>query len=447
MTAVRTRFAPSPTGYLHVGGARTALYNYLFARANGGEFVLRIEDTDRERSEDSYTRTIRDSLTWLGIPWDDGPYYQSERRELYRAAAAQLLESGAAYWDEDPEKGRAVKMKMPDRIAKVPDLIHGTVEFDTSLADDFVIIKSDGYPSYNFACVVDDHEMGITHVIRGDEHLSNMPRQLLLYEALEIDQPKFAHIPMILGPDGAKLSKRHGATSVGEYIRRGLLPEALINFIALLGWSPGDDREIMSLEEMAAAFTIDRVRKVPSQLDNEKLQWMNGQYIMSLSDERLAEVMGDFFVMNGVDIAGRSGEWMKHVAVAYRQRMKTLDDGLAASRFIFVDTIPYEPKAVRKVLGKEGASERLADARKILAGEDDWTVENLESRFKEYCEREGVGFGKVAQPLRVAVTGGMVSPPIFETLYLVGRERSLERIDRVLEKGAEGLVGAEENGE
>jgi len=440
MTAVRTRFAPSPTGYLHVGGARTALYNYLFARGRGGEFILRIEDTDRTRSKERFTETILESLKWLGIAWDEGPFYQSERLERYRGAAESLLRSGAAYWDEDPQKGRAVKLRMPQRVIEVEDLIHGTVAFDASLADDFVIIKSDGYPSYNFACVVDDHDMAITHVIRGDEHLSNMPRQIALYEALGYEPPKFAHIPMILGPDGSKLSKRHGAASVGEYRKRGYLPEALVNFIALLGWSPGDGREIMSVDEMAEAFTIERVRKVPSQFDNEKLKWMNGRYIMDLPEERLAAEVKDFLTVNGVDLSGRDAQWMRHFVAAYRERMKTLEDGLEASRFIFADSITYEAEAVRKVLGKDGAFDRLREAREILAAETDWAVGNLENRFRAYCEREGVGFGKVAQPLRVAVTGGTVSPPIFETLYLVGREKSLERIDHVLAAGTDGLA-------
>ena len=401
--------------------------------------VLRIEDTDRQRSEEHFTGAILDSLEWIGIEGYEGPHYQSQSLEHYREAAERLIGSGAAYWDEDPEKGRAVKLLMHDDLVEVADMIHGTVEFDASLADDFVIMKSDGYPSYNFACVVDDHRMGITHVIRGDEHLSNMPRQIALYDALGFQRPRFAHIPMILGPDGVKLSKRHGATSVGEYRRQGYLSEALVNFIALLGWSPGDGREIMSLEEMAAAFTIERVRKVPSQFDHEKLQWMNGQYIMRLDPDRLAAEMADFFAANGIDISGRSADWMRNFVAAYRERMKTLKDGLDASRFIFDDSIEYDAAAVRKVLGREGAIERLSDLREVLSGDYDWTVENIEMRLRSYCEKVNVGFGKVAQPLRVAITGGMVSPPIFETLYLVGRKRALRRIDVILSGSAEAL--------
>lgn len=434
---VRTRFAPSPTGFLHVGGARTALYNFLFARQNGGKFLLRIEDTDLQRNEDRFVQTILESMTWLGMDWDEGPYYQSQRLAGYRAAADELLAEGVAYWEEDPEKGRAIKMRMPRTgTIKVPDLIHEVVEFDASLLEDFVIIKSDGYPSYNFACVVDDTELGITHVIRGDEHLSNMPRQLVLYDAMGFTPPKFAHIPMILGPDGAKLSKRHGATSVTEYREKGFLPEALINFVALLGWSPGGDLEIMSIVDMVEKFDIARVRKVSSRFDNDKLLWMNGQYFMMLPIERLAREMRDYLASRDVDLSGRDEAWMGLFASAYRERIKTLEELLAASRFLFTDTVEYDPAAVKKVLDKEGARDTLAAVRDVLAAENDWQPARLEEAFKAFCEKNGLPMGKVAQPIRVAVTGSNVSPPIFETLALMGREKALARIDETLKKNA-----------
>ena len=429
---VRTRFAPSPTGYLHVGGARTALYNYLFAKHAGGAFVLRIEDTDVERSSEDFTKTILDSLSWLGITWDEGPFFQSRRLDGYRKAAEKLLAAGQAYYEDDPEKGRAVKMRMPKHVIKVSDVIHGTVEFDASLSDDFVILKSDGYPTYNFANVVDDVDMGITHVIRGDEHLSNTPRQLVLYEALGLEPPLFAHIPMILGPDGSKLSKRHGATSVGEYRERGFLPEALENFVALLGWSPGKDVEIMSLGEMVERFELSRVRTVPSRFDNAKLLWMNGQYLMSLPVERLATEMKDYLSAKGVDLSKRSDEWMRLFAAAYRQRVKTLDGLIESSRFLFAEEVEYDAKAVKKVLEKDGAMEMLAAAREVLAGDQRWSPETLEERFRGFCEKSGAALGDVAQPVRVAVTGGMVSPPFFDTLMLIGRDRVLARIDGAL---------------
>jgi len=437
-STLRTRFAPSPTGYLHVGGARTALYNFLYARHNGGTFILRIEDTDQSRNEPQFTTAILESLTWLGITWDEGPFYQSKRLDLYRAAAEKLLAKGLAYYEEDPDKGRAIKMRMPKHIIKVPDVIHGEVEFDASLADDFVIVKSDGYPSYNFACVVDDVDMGVTQVIRGDEHLSNMPRQLVLYEALGLTPPKFAHIPMILGPDGSKLSKRHGATSVGEYRERGFLPEALVNFIALLGWSPGDDREIMSLKEMVDLFDLGRARKVSSQFDTAKLLWMNGQYIMSLPVEHLAEEMYDYLARKGVDLPSTDANWMKTLATAYRERIKTLDELDEKIRRLMVEPVEYDPAAVKKVLEKDGAAALLADARDLLAGAPEWKIAPMEEVFKGYCEKKALGFGKIAQPLRVAVTGGTVSPPMFETLVLLGRDKTLRRIDDTLARLGKG---------
>jgi len=431
---VRTRFAPAPTGYLHVGGARTALYNYLYARRNGGVFILRIEDTDQERSSEESTQAILDSLAWLGITWDEGPFHQSRRLEGYRAAADKLLASGHAYYEEDADKRRAIKMRMPEGVIKVPDLIHDQVEFDASLGDDFVIVKSDGFPTYNFACVVDDADLGITHVIRGDEHLSNMPRQLALYEALGLAPPKFAHIPMILGQDGAKLSKRHGATSVTEYRDRGFLPEALVNFVALLGWSPGNDLEIMSLADMCAKFDIDRVRKVSSRFDNEKLLWMNGQYLMNLPVDLLAARMRQYLTARNVDLSRYGDEWMKRFALAYRERAKTFEELRTSSKFLFSDAAEYDAAAVSKVLGKEGAIQTLRGVRDVLAGESEWLPERLEAAFREFCAAKGLALGKAAQPVRVAVTGTNVSPPLFETLVLLGRERSLSRIDGVLAK-------------
>jgi len=432
--SVKTRFAPSPTGHLHVGGARTALYNFLFARAEGGTFLLRIEDTDRARSEDRFTDAILENLQWLGIRWDEGPYHQSERMERYREAAERLLEEGKAYQDEDPERGTAVRLRMPDGQIVLDDLIHGRVEFDASLAPDFVILKSDGFPTYNFACVVDDAEMGITHVIRGDDHLSNTPSQLAAYEALRLEPPAFAHIPMILGPDGQRLSKRHGATSVEEYRKRGYVPEALVNFIALLGWSPGDDREIMTLEEMCESFRISRVNRDPSRFDTEKLRWMGGQYIREMPVERLVEDIKTYFADRGEDLSERSAAWLEKFAEAYRIRMKTLEELYEASRYLFEDSLEYDPKAVKKVLGKDGAIDRLRRAREMLAAREEWRSGELEEDFRGFCEREGVGLGKVAQPVRVAVTGSTASPPIFDTLELVGRERALARIDEALSK-------------
>ncbi|MBT3353647.1 MAG: glutamate--tRNA ligase, partial [Candidatus Scalindua sp.] len=279
---VKVRFPPSPTGFLHIGGARTALYNWLFARHNNGKMVLRIEDTDRQRSTEEATQAILDSMTWLGLDWDEGPYHQSERLEVYNEHVEKLLKDGKAFYVDDPEKGRAVRFKITDELTGFDDMVHGNIKSDTSLLEDFVIQKADGFPAYNFACVVDDGVMGITHIIRGDDHLSNTPRQIALYKALGFDLPKFAHIPMILGEDGSRMSKRHGATSVTDYRAKGYLPDAIVNFIALLGWSPGHDQELLSRQEMIEKFTLKRVNKTSSQFDFTKLDWMNSKYIQNL---------------------------------------------------------------------------------------------------------------------------------------------------------------------
>ncbi|MFQ5965912.1 MAG: glutamate--tRNA ligase, partial [Candidatus Scalinduaceae bacterium] len=296
---VKVRFPPSPTGFLHIGGARTALYNWLFARHHGGKFILRIEDTDQLRSSKEATQTILDSLTWLGLDWDEGPYYQSNRLNIYQEYVDKMLKEGNAFHVDDPEKGRAVCFKIKNGITDFDDLIHGNISFDTSLIEDFVIQKADGFPSYNFACVVDDGVMEITHVIRGDDHISNTPRQIALCKALDFDIPKFAHIPMILGEDGTRLSKRHGATSVTEYRERGYLPEAIINFIALLGWSPGDDQEFLTKQEMIEKFSLKRVNKTSARFDNTKLDWMNGKYIMGMPTKSLIKKLYSYIEKAG----------------------------------------------------------------------------------------------------------------------------------------------------
>ncbi|MDO8140158.1 MAG: glutamate--tRNA ligase family protein, partial [Candidatus Brocadiales bacterium] len=276
---VRVRFAPSPTGYLHIGGARTALFNWLFARHNKGVFILRVEDTDQQRSTEESTKAIFDSMKWLGLDWDEGPYYQSQRLSIYKQYAEKLVEHGKAFYDTDAEGRKAIRFRMQDEITEFNDLIHGAITFDAALIEDFVILKADGFPTYNFACVVDDADMDITHIIRGDDHISNTPKQIALYKAFGFNTPEFAHIPMILGEDGSRLSKRHGATAVTDYRDKGYLSHALVNFLALLGWSPGNDQEIISITEMIEKFTLKRVNKTSAQFNNTKLDWMNGQYI------------------------------------------------------------------------------------------------------------------------------------------------------------------------
>ncbi len=426
---VRVRFAPSPTGYLHIGGARTALYNWLFARHNKGIFLLRIEDTDRQRSTEEATQAILDSLKWLGLDWDEGPYFQSQRLSVYRQYAERLVEQKKAFYDTDAEGRKAIRFKMQDGITEIHDLIHGTITFDTSLIEDFIILKADGFPTYNFACVVDDAEMGITHIIRGDDHISNTPKQIALYHTFGFTMPAFAHIPMILGEDGTRLSKRHGATSVTEYRDRGYLPQALINFLALLGWSPGNDQEIMSIQEMIGKFTLQRVNKTSAQFNNVKLDWMNGQYIKNTPVEQLVPDVAAFFEKSGIDTTKISTEWLTSLVKLYHERFKTFQDLVSQTMIFFTDTVEYDPAAVDKFLKKEGIMELLKEVHAALTSQDHFDKVHLEDCLRALTVKMGIGFSKLAQPLRVAITGKSVSAGIFETMELLGKQKTLKRLE------------------
>ena len=434
---VKVRFPPSPTGFLHIGGARTALYNWLFARHHNGEFILRIEDTDQQRSTEEATQIILDSLTWLGLDWDDGPYYQSKRLDIYQEYVDKLLKEGKAFYVDDPEKGRAVRFKIEEVSTDFDDLIHGSINFDTSLIEDFVIQKADGFPSYNFACVVDDGVMEITHIIRGDDHISNTPRQIALYKALGFEIPKFAHIPMILGEDGSRLSKRHGATSVTEYRDKGYLPEAIINFIALLGWSPGNDQEILTKQEMVEKFSLKRVNKTSARFDNVKLDWMNGKYIMELPTKELASKLISYIEKAGFDIGHISDEWFCKLVELYRERLKTLSDFVTQAAPFFSNEIKYDNKAVDKFLKKDSVSSLLRDAYHGLKEVDVFSIKELEDCLREITTKHGIGFGKLAQPIRVAVIGKGASAGIFETLELLGKEKTLKRLEYTINKFCE----------
>ncbi|GAB6063087.1 glutamate--tRNA ligase [Deferrisoma palaeochoriense] len=462
MSGVRTRFAPSPTGYLHVGGARTALFNFLYARHHGGTFVLRIEDTDRERSTEKSTRAILDSMRWLGLEWDEGPYFQSQRTELYLEHVEKLLREGKAYrcdcppevveakrqkalaegrkpkydgtcrarTDVDPSKPHVVRFKAPQGgTTTVPDLLRGEVTYDNEELDDLVILRTDGSPTYNFVVVVDDALMGITHVIRGDDHLNNTPRQIQLYHALGYPLPKFAHVPMILGPDKKRLSKRHGATSVEAYREAGFLPEALVNFLARLGWSHGD-QEIFSLQELIELFDLDGVGRSASIFNEEKLLWLNAHYIKECPQDRLVERVRPFLEKRGWDTSDRKK--LEVLVEAFRPRCKTLAEFAEKATPYFVREIEIEPDAAKKHL-KASIVPVLSDLLEAFRAVDEWDLEPLERAFVEVVEgKHGLKMGKAAQPLRVAVTGTTVSPGIFETLVLVGREWALERIERAL---------------
>ncbi|MGR3220304.1 MAG: glutamate--tRNA ligase [Candidatus Anammoxibacter sp.] len=434
-SSVRVRFAPSPTGHLHIGGVRTALYNWLFARHNGGKFFLRIEDTDRARSTQESTDVIFENMKWLGFDWDEEPKYQSNRIEIYDKHIEKLLSDGMAYEIE----GGAVTFKVQQKeMIEFDDAVLKKISFDPSLIDDFVIKKTDGFPVYNFACVVDDADMEITHVIRGDDHTSNTPRQLLLYNAIGIKPPVFAHIPMILGEDGARLSKRHGATSVAEYRERGYLPEALLNFLALLGWSPGNDQEILTIDEMVEKFSLDRVNKTGARFDNTKFDWMNGQYIMNMKTEDVAVRLKPFIDKADIDFDSLDRKWLLKLIELYHDRLKTLDEFTEKTSLFFCDNLHFNEKAVKKFLQKEPApgAKSIGEILEEVCGElsllDDFRVENLENCFKALLNKLNIGFGKLAQPIRVAISGDSVSAGILETLELLGKEKTLDRIRHVI---------------
>ncbi|OHB99312.1 MAG: hypothetical protein A3G70_05035, partial [Planctomycetes bacterium RIFCSPLOWO2_12_FULL_39_13] len=399
-----------------------------FARYNKGVFLLRIEDTDQQRSTEEATQAILDSMKWLGLDWDEGPYFQSQRLAIYKQYAEKLIEQGKAFYDTDAEGRKAIRFKMQDGITEINDLIHGTITFDASLIEDFVILKADGFPTYNFACVVDDADMGITHIIRGDDHISNTPKQIALYKAFGFKMPEFAHIPMILGEDGSRLSKRHGATSVTEYRDKGYLHHALVNFLALLGWSPGNDQEIISITEMIEKFTLKRVNKTSAQFNNIKLDWMNGQYIKSTPVEQLTIDTKRFFEKSGIDMTNIPQAWLTNLVMLYHERFKTFQDLLDQTRFFFTDAIEYDRAAVDKFLKKEGVVELLKEVYSAISLVDNFDKKNMEDSLRALTVKIDVSFSRLAQPLRVSITGKSVSAGIFETMELLGKEKALKRL-------------------
>ncbi len=479
-SSTRVRFAPSPTGSLHIGGARTALFNWLFARSSGGSFILRIEDTDEARSTEESTNYIYSSLSWLGLDWDEGPeksggfgpYTQMERLDFYTAAADSLLGKNFAYrcyctQDELSEKrqkamsesrppkydrscfslapadedrlikqGRkfVLRFRIPDREETAfKDLIRGAVSFKNAVLDDFVIMKSTGAPAFNFANVVDDHAMKISHVIRGDEHLSNTPRQILLYEALGFDLPHFAHLPMILGSDGSKLSKRHGATSVQWFADEGFLPEALVNYLALLGWGTTDSQQIFSsAEEMVEKFSLSRVSKNPAVFDMKKLEWMNGYYIRNLPLDVLAARLTPLLQKSGLVKEMPGEDYIKKVALLEQERLKKLNEFCDYTDFFFLDEITPNNDAL-KILRKEGALEFLAEYVKILENCPDFDKITLEEVTRGYIEAKKIKGKELMQPVRAAITGKKASPGLFEVMELLGRQKVVERIERAVD--------------
>lgn len=466
----RLRVAPSPTGHLHVGTARTALFNWLYARHTGGTFILRIDDTDRERSTAEFEEDILDSLRWLGLDWDEGvgvggphgDYRQSSRYDRYREAAATLVDSGAAYHDdrtpeelemlrqravaeklhpahyirrpESPGAQGAIRLSVPQGDPVVfDDVVRGTVSFEARDIDDFVILRSDGTPTYHLASTVDDVDYGITHVARGEDLLPSTPKHILLTRALGATEPAYAHLPLLFGTDGKKLSKRHGATSLSLYRDEGYLADAVFNYMSLLGWSIDGDRTIFSREEAVAAFDLVDVSRNPAVFDPDKLAWLNGEYVRALDPAefgRLARPHVETALGRPLD----QGEWARYEAIAplIQERTRLLPEAGTQALFLFEDFEEYDTAAWEKVMAKEGVPGVLASARNRLSNLVTWDVPSIETELRAMLEELGIGAAKGLQPLRVALTGTSVSPPLFESMAALGREKTLERLERAM---------------
>lgn len=481
MSEIRVRFAPSPTGYLHIGGARTALFNWLFAKSQGGKLILRIEDTDIERLKEDSVSQILTSLKWLGLSWDEGPevdgdygpYYQSERLDIYRKICQELVDSGKAYYcfcsaedlEKQREKQRALKQPfhyartcrdIPPEEAKkrveagekysvriklpasgpitVHDMIHGDVTFDFNQFDDFVIMKTNGIPTYNFAVVVDDHMMHITHVLRAEEHLSNTPKQIVLYEALGYEVPQFGHMPMILAPDRSKLSKRHGATSVEEFRDKGYVHQAIINYLTLLGWAPGNDQEIFTLKDTVKAFDFSKMSKKAAVYDVKKLTWLNGQYLSSLPLREIADASVPFFKKAGLiddNYLPAHQEYFDHLVDVVRVRVKTLEEVADASAYFFKDVESYDEKGAAKFFKPE-AAELLQKCYDALAALEVFDLKTTEDAYNKLAEDLGLSLGKVIHPTRLALTGRTFSPGMFDVMVLLGKEKTLARLQQAI---------------
>ena len=468
MAQVRTRFAPSPTGYLHIGGARTALFNFLFARHHGGKFILRIEDTDRERSTPEAINAILDAMNWLGLDWDEGPFYQTKRYPLYQEKVQKLLSEGKAYpcvctpekleakrqlaqqekrksmYDgtcRPPEgvipplpqdKPYTIRFRSPrDGSTIVNDAVKGDVVFDNRELDDLIIARSDGTPTYNFCVVVDDIDMGITHIIRGDDHLANTPRQILLYQALGDTPPQFAHVPLILGLDKARLSKRHGATTVTAYRDMGYLPEAILNYLVRLGWSHGD-QELFSREELIEKFSLESVGKSAGVFNPEKFLWVNFHYLKTRPLSQLAEEIVPYIVAKGYR-APQDKSWLERMIKTLQERSRTLVELVDSAHFYLTDDIAIDEKAAKKFLTPE-VSQPLSKLIERLSALDEFSEANIESAFSGVLEEFGLSMGKLAQPVRVALTGSTVSPGIHEVIAVLGKERTIRRLQSALER-------------
>ncbi len=466
---IRVRFAPSPTGHLHIGGARTALFNYLFARHNNGVFILRIEDTDRSRSTEEYIEAIIEGMKWLKLDWDEGPYRQTDRFDIYRSYVERLLNEGKAYrcycTPEELEQRRqealaqgktpkydgrcrnitepmpadkpsAIRFKMPQEgRTVVNDLIKGVVEFENSQLEDLIIMRSDGTPTYNFVVVVDDIDMEITHIIRGDDHLNNTPKQIHIYKAFGWNPPAFGHLPMILGADKTRLSKRHGATSVMAYKDMGYLPDALVNYLVRLGWSYGD-QEVFTREELIKYFSLENIGKSAAVFNPEKLLWLNSQYIIKEDAKNLADMVIPFLIKEGIISEGQEldMEWLSKAVNSLKERARTLVELANSLKYYILEYVEIDPKAKEKFLKPENIK-YLSELHEILSGLTDFTAIEIEKVFHAFAERHGIKLGTIAQPVRVAITGGTASPGLFEVLEIVGKDKVLKRLAKIIQGG------------
>jgi glutamyl-tRNA synthetase len=430
---MRVRFAPSPTGNLHIGGGRTALFNWLYAKASRGAFVLRIEDTDAARSRKEYLDEILQSLAWLGFNWDE-IYYQSQRFDIYREHAQKLVSEGLAYIEKSEEGKEAIIFRVSPQKIKVRDLIRGDIEFDATTIKDQVLIKSDGTPTYNFACVVDDATMHITHVVRGDDHISNTPKQILLYKALGFNIPGFAHLPLILAKEGGRLSKRKGATAISEYRAMGYLPEALVNYLLLLGWSPGDNREIIDICEAISLFDIKAVNKTAAVLDLDKLDWMNNQYLKRIDAEKLADQLMPLLVEKKyIAQENYDRQYVVSLVQLFKDRLCVLNDFVDWADFFFLDNIAVDEEARGKFLSTDLSKEFRLFIEKLEKLEI-FDIIHIEETFRELVQQLNIQSRALIHPIRVALTGKTVGPGLFEVIYYLGKERTKKRLMRWVTK-------------
>ncbi len=474
MSEIRVRMAPSPSGFLHVGTARTTVYNWLFARHHRGKFILRIEDTDPSRSSREMIDAILEAISWLGLDWDEGPYHQSQRIQLYQKYARKLLESGKGYycfcspreleekrkqaiasqgeWKydrtclklSDVEKQekiksgqpKAIRLLVPDGETVFTDLVYKELKKENQELDDLIVLRSDGTATYNFACVVDDADMKISHVIRGNDHIANTFKQVLIYQALGLTSPQFAHIPLILGKDKAKISKRHGAVSVMEYKEQGFLRDALVNYLALLGWSPKDDREMLSREQMIELFTVEAVNPSNPVFDREKLEWMNGEYIRAMDDQKLTDEVLPFLVRENLitdETAEDRREWLLKYVSLFKERAKTLKDFAEKGKYFFEFDYRYEEKAAKKHFNSPEVADRLSAYSTRLSGLDNFEKSRIEQALRDLAEEMQVKPAALIHPVRLATTGSSAGPPLFDALELLGKEEVIRRIEKALE--------------